>query len=51
MDRSDRRAQAILILVAAVFIPVFALYGGFAALAWWCKPSLPAVGEPRISSR
>lgn len=28
-----------------------AMYGGFAALAWWCKPSLPAVGEPRISSR
>ena len=28
-----------------------AMYGGFAALAWWCKPPLPAVGEPRISSR
>ena len=28
-----------------------AMYAGFAALAWWCKPSLPAVGEPRISSR
>jgi hypothetical protein len=27
------------------------MYGGFAALAWWCKPPLPAVGEPRISSR
>jgi hypothetical protein len=28
-----------------------AMYGGFAALAWWCKPPLPAVDEPRISSR
>jgi hypothetical protein len=28
-----------------------AMYGGFAALAWWCKPAVPAVGEPRISSR
>jgi hypothetical protein len=28
-----------------------AMYAGFAALAWWCKPPLPAVGEPRISSR
>jgi hypothetical protein len=28
-----------------------AMYSGCAALAWWCKPPLPAVGEPRISSR
>jgi hypothetical protein len=28
-----------------------AMYAGFAALAWWCKPPAPAVGEPRISSR
>jgi len=28
-----------------------AMYGGFAALAWWCKPPVPAVGEHRISSR
>jgi hypothetical protein len=27
-----------------------AMYGAFAALAWWCKPALPAVSEPRISS-
>jgi hypothetical protein len=27
------------------------LYAGFAALAWWCKPPLTAVDEPRISSR
>jgi chromate transport protein ChrA len=23
-----------------------AMYAGFAALAWWCKPPLPSVGEP-----
>ena len=28
-----------------------AMYAGFAALAWWCKPPLPSVDEPRISSR
>jgi hypothetical protein len=28
-----------------------AMYAGFAGLAWWCKPPVPAVGEPRISSR
>jgi hypothetical protein len=27
------------------------LYAGFAALAWWCKPGVPSVGQPRISSR
>jgi hypothetical protein len=28
-----------------------AAYAVFAALAWWCKPPMTAVDEPRISSR